>query len=167
MKRRYAWLFTFFAVIAAVIFAISYGGDRLPEIPVPSDPRAQTGLNVIPVELPDGTQIAVEVARTPRQLARGLMFRDTVPALTGMLLVYNENGYRRIWMKNVRVNLDVVFIDENRKITHIVRHLQKEPENASYGEVPRAAGTGKYVLELAAGEADRLGLKKGMQLSFL
>ncbi len=167
MKRQYAWSAVIIIVVSAIVFSVTYRTNRLPEIPVPSDPRAQTGLSVVPVVLPDGTRIAAEVARTPRQLAIGLMFRDSVPPLTGLLMVYNEHGYRSIWMKNVRVDLDIVFIGENKRITNIVKHLKSPSDGMSDDEIPRAVGHGKYVMELAAGEADRLGLEKGMQLSFL
>ena len=167
MKRKYVVALAVIIVIVTAIWAQDFYRRRLPSIPFPKDPRAQSGLSVIPVELPDGTRIAAEVAGTFSQVSRGLMYRDVVPPLTGMLMVYGDEQYRQIWMKNVRVDLDIIFIGENKRIMHIAKNLQKSPEHISDDDVSRVTGYGKYVLELAAGEADRLQLKKGMQLIFL
>lgn len=167
MKRKYVVAVAVIIVTVTAIWAFSFQRKRLPTIPFPNDPRAQTGLSIVPVALPDGTRIAAEVAGTFSQVSRGLMYRDVVPPLTGMLMVYSDEQYRQIWMKNVKVDLDVVFIGENKQITHIAKNLKKSPEHISDEDVSRVTGYGKYVLELAAGEADRLKLKKGMQLVFL
>ena len=139
----------------------------LPPIPVPRDARAQTGLTVVPVVLPDGTRLAAELVRTPKQHTKGLMYRDSVPPNTGMLFVYDEVKYQQIWMKNVRFDLDVVFLSDDKQITHIERNLKHSAEDAPETEIHKVNGYGKYILELGAGEAGRLKLEKGMRLSFL
>lgn len=167
MKRKYAVTVAVIVLIVTAIWVTDYYGRRLPTIPIPRDPRAQTGLTIIPITLPDGTRIAAEVAKTSAQLAKGLMYRDVVPRLTGMLMVYGEETYLQIWMKNVNVDLDIIFISDNKKITHIARNVKKSSKNTADENISRVTGYGRYVLELAAGEAERLGLKKGMQLTFL
>lgn len=167
MKRKYVIAVAILIVILTALWAHNFYRKRLPAIPFPTDPRAQTGLSVIPVTLPDGTRISAEVARTFNQVSKGLMYRDVVPPQTGMLMVYSDEQYRQIWMKNVKIDLDIIFIDENKKITHIAKNLKKSPEQIADEDVSRVTGYGKYVLELASGEAERLKLKKGMQLVFL
>lgn len=166
MQRR---TFITLAVLVVIIAGV-WGWDQyrhgLPSIPVPTDARALTGLPVIAVTLPGGLKIAAEIASTPRQQQKGLMFREIVVPRTGMLFVYDEEKYQQIWMKNVRVPLDVVFIDEDKKITHIVRNVRTPLPDMPDDRIPRTTGYGKYILELGAGEADRLGLKKGMHLDF-
>lgn len=167
MKRRYIWSLAVVILAGTAIFAWDYFTHRLPSIPVPKDSRAQAGLAITAVTLPDGVRIAAEVVRTPKQHARGLMYRDAVPHLTGMLFVYEEEKYQQIWMKNVRIDLDVIFMDADKRITHIEKNLKHSPENTPESDVSRVNGYGKYILELGAGEAERLKLAKGMQLSFL
>jgi uncharacterized protein len=167
MKRRYAVSLAAVILVVIAVFAVDYYFYGLPRIPVPSDPRAQTGLSVVPVVLPDGTRIAAEVARTSMQRVRGLMYRNVVPPQTGMLFVDDITKIRQIWMKNVPVDLDIVFIGQNKQITHIARNVKRSPEGTPDDVIPRVNGYGMYILELAAGEADRLNLKKGMTLSFL
>lgn len=167
MKRRHVWTLVIIILIGTGVYAWDYFSHRLPAIPMPRDARAQTGLAVTPVTLPNGLKIAAEVVRTPRQMARGLMYRDYVPPNTGMLFLYEETKYQQIWMKNVKVDLDIVFIGENKQITYIEKSLKHLPEHTPDSEIKRINGYGKYVLELAAGEADRLGLEKGMLLAFL
>jgi len=166
MKRRYVVSLAVVILVVTAVFAVDYYFYGLPQIPIPDDPRAQTGLSVVPVVLPDGTRIAAEVARTSKQQIRGLMYRHVVPPQTGMLFIYDESKYQQIWMKNVPVDLDIVFIGQNKQITNIVRNLKRSAEDTPEDSIPRTNGHGMYILELASGEADRLNLKKGMTLSF-
>lgn len=138
---------------------------QLPKIPEPSDSRAQRGLPVISVELPDGTRIAAEVAWKADQQAHGLMFRDQVPPLTGMLFVHEEDSYQHIWMKNTLVNLDLIWINEMKRVKLVTRNVPRS-KTGEDGEKIMRTGYGKYVLELKAGEAARLNISKGTVLKF-
>ena len=42
----------------------------------------------------------IEVAKTPEQMQRGLMFRDSMPADQGMLFIYVPARPARMWLKN-------------------------------------------------------------------
>ena len=166
MQRRY--VLTIFVLVALIggVWAWDYVRTSLPDIPVPDDPRAQTGLPVAAVILPGGHKLAVEIVSSPKQQQKGLMFRSVVPPDTGMLFVYDKTDYQQIWMKNVPFSLDVVFMDENRKITQIERNIPGSTPDTPDDKIQRANGRGKYIIELAGGEAERLKLKKGMTLNF-
>ena len=64
-------------------------------------------------------KLKAEIAQTPEQLARGLMFRKTLDDDSGMLFVFNRSGKHRFWGKNTYLPLDVAFIDENDRIIKI------------------------------------------------
>lgn len=166
MQRRYFISLAILIVVVGGVWSWDHFSNSLPKIPVPADARAQTGLPVVSVVLPDGTRMAAEVVSSHKQQQKGLMFRDVVPPLTGMLFVYSEPAYQQIWMKNVSVNLDVVFIGENKEITHIVENVQVPQPGMSDEEIPRVTGYGKYILEMKAGESGRLKLMKGLRLKF-
>lgn len=139
---------------------------RLPRIPRPADPRAQWNLPVIAVESPRGDRLAVEVVRTAAERETGLMYRDVVPPMTGMLFVYAGEGYQTIWMRNTRVDLDLVFLNKDKKITCIYENVHHDETTTLDQEPDKRIGIGQYVLELAAGETGRMDLKKGQQLKF-
>lgn len=100
--------------------------------------------------------IKIEVAVDDADKARGLMFRRSVPAMTGMLFPYDTPEELTMWMKNTYVSLDMIFIRADGVIHRIARRTEPLSEAivASEGKVTA-------VLELAAGEADRLRLAVG------
>jgi uncharacterized protein len=116
------------------------------------------------VEL-SGQRYQVEVADDDAERARGLMFRDELPADHGMLFIHDEQGPQSYWMKNTRIPLDILYFDNDRKLVS----QQRDVPPCSAGdlcppypsEVPA-----RYVLELNAGDAMRLGLTDGAQMRF-
>ncbi len=108
--------------------------------------------------LDDGTQIELEVARTPQQQAMGLMYRAALPDNRGMLFNFPSPQPVSFWMKNVPVALDMVFL-RNGVVQYIeaaAPPCSKEP-CPTYG--PRTPID--QVIELRSGRAAELGLKKG------
>lgn len=118
------------------------------------------------VTLPDGTQIGAEVLIKPAEMERGMMFRNALPQRRGLLFVHRKPGYYRYFMSNVKVPLDIVFMDPSRQIVDIAADTPpcttKPDDCALYGGYHLE----QYVLELRAGEARRLGLQKGQTLAF-
>lgn len=102
------------------------------------------------------TEFEVEMATTPEEQKIGMMFRDDVPPLTGMLFVFADEKERNFWMKNCRVPLDIIFIEKSGIIHNI--HENAEPNSE---ENITSNGNVMAVLEIAGGEAQRLGIDVG------
>lgn len=108
----------------------------------------------------------VEVADTPEERARGLMYRKSVPAGTGMLFIYEQSQPVSFWMRNTLVPLDMLFLDERGVIRHIHRNATPLDETPVPGAVVGDPSPNRLmVLEIAGGEADRFGLKEGQILA--
>ncbi len=117
--------------------------------------------------LPDGTPIEAELAVTPEQQARGLMFRSHLPDDRGMLFVGDRAAPRSFWMYRCLIPLDIIWMDGAHRIVEIARDVppcrDPDPGNcASYGGNVNSV----YVLELAAGRADAHGLRIGDRIEF-
>ena len=132
-------------------------------------PRADPGLRLptIEVGLPGGALVTAELAMTPEQQARGLMFRSYVPPDRGMLFVGDRASRRSFWMYQCLVPLDMVWLDGAHRIVEIVREAppcrEADPQRCpSYGGTVNSV----YVLELAAGQAEAHGLRLGDRLDF-
>lgn len=114
--------------------------------------------------LPDGTAVDLELATTPEETTTGLMFRPSLPRDRGMLLLWSEERYATIWMMNVLVPLDIVFLDDAGEVIEIVadaRPCAVEPCPRFTPDEPSRA-----VLELAAGSAAAHGIAIGSKVAF-
>lgn len=118
--------------------------------------------------LPDGTtrHITVELADTPDSRARGLMFRKNLPPGQGMLFIYEAPSEVAFWMRNTLIPLDMLFIDERGRVAHVAPNAVPLDETPIPGAAPGDPEPERLmVLEIAGGEAARLGLAKGAILS--
>ena len=98
----------------------------------------------------------VEVARTPAERARGLMFRRTLAADSGMIFLFESARPVAMWMKNTVIPLDMLFIGRDWRILRIAERATPYSEEAIPSGGPVIA-----VLELAGGGVERLGLRPG------
>lgn len=131
----------------------------------PKEP-AGTGLNLRDVTLPNGTRIVCEVMARPEDMARGMMYRDSLAPDRGMLFLHAEAGKYPYWMHNVRIPLDIIWIDRARRIVELSPDTPgclKDPSLCpSYG----GSVESMTVLELAGGSIARHGLKTGDTIQF-
>ncbi|HKJ50571.1 MAG TPA: DUF192 domain-containing protein [Gammaproteobacteria bacterium] len=91
----------------------------------------------------------VELATTPEERGRGLMYREHLDPRGGMLLVYRSPGNHRIWMKNVPIPLWVYWIDGN---SEVIGARRLEPCTSDPCPVYAVDRPSLYVLELADGD---------------
>lgn len=98
----------------------------------------------------------VELARTPDERSRGLMFRRELAADRGMLFDFGRDAPVAMWMKNTYLPLDMLFIDANGRITRIAADTVPHSE-----AVIASGGPVRAVLEVPAGTAARLDITAG------
>lgn len=114
--------------------------------------------------LPDGSEITLELAITPDELAQGLMFRPHLPDDRGMLLIFAEERLPSIWMMNTLVALDLVYLNNGGLIVDLVPDAQPCPGEPCPRFVPKRPA--RAVLELPAGSIARHGLIVDQPLEF-
>ncbi len=125
--------------------------------------RAKGVQPVVVIETPAGERrFRVELATTPQQRARGLMFREQMEEDAGMLFLFDEMEVQSFWMKNTRIPLDMLFLDEEGDIVGIVENA--EPLSLTSRSVGLPS---RYVLELNGGTSRRLGLEAGQRVRFV
>ncbi len=101
----------------------------------------------------------IEIARTPAEMERGLMFRDRLAPDHGMLFLYTEDRFVSFWMKNTLIPLDLIFADATGRILHIAERTVPLSTDLIFSEHPVRA-----VLEVNGGTADRLRISIGDRL---
>lgn len=111
--------------------------------------------------------IEVDVAQTPPQHARGLMFRARLGENEGMLFIFEEEQTRSFWMKNTLIDLAIGFFDKNGTLVDVqeMKSGKGVPDSAlkSYLSVKPA----KYALEMNKGWFDRKKVKIGAKLRII
>lgn len=98
----------------------------------------------------------VELARTPEEQARGMMFRTRLARGEGMLFPFDPPREAAFWMENTPLPLDLVFIGTDGRVLNIAARAVPY----SRAMIP-SRGVAAAVLELNGGEAARIGLKPG------
>ncbi|MFY9287037.1 MAG: DUF192 domain-containing protein [Alphaproteobacteria bacterium] len=104
---------------------------------------------------------AVEVATTPEQHAYGVMYRQTLPADTGMIFIYEPDQKVSMWMKNTYIPLDLLFVRHDGVIVKITTNTTPHDLTPLASDEPIRA-----VIEVNAGDVEKHGFKTGDKVLF-
>ncbi|WP_347358368.1 DUF192 domain-containing protein [Bdellovibrio sp.] len=111
-----------------------------------------------------GKTFVVEIAETPDQHERGLMFRTKMGEDEGMLFIFKNTETRFFWMKNTLIDLSIGYFDSGMKLIDVkeMKSGKGVPDTAlpSYASAQPA----KYALEMNAGWFDKNKIKLGSKL---
>ena len=102
--------------------------------------------------------VSIEIAETLSDQQRGLGRRDDLPWNSGMLFVYDTPAHINMWMKDMRFDIDIVWIRESRIVDMAWRARHAVPEPLPIYR-PREAAD--MVLEVPAGYAEANGWRIG------
>jgi len=155
------------SVLTLALLAASCSAPKnTPAAPAAPPPAAQatasaSGPRVI---LPDGAVIQVELATDDATRTQGLMYRDQLAEDRGMLFFFLKSDNYPFWMKNTLIPLDMIWIDEQRRIAHVSSNVPPCKADPCPNYDPKAVA--KYVLELAAGVAAKHHLADGQSVRF-
>ena len=127
-------------------------------------PSSGAGPAVIPLRLPSGTVLQSEVMVKDEDRAMGLMFRPSLPKDHGMLFLFGESDFHTIWMKNCKFPIDIVWLDEERKVVDVAPRVP--PCKADPCPVYRPMQRARYVVEINAGQAAKEKVARGAAVEF-
>ena len=103
----------------------------------------------------------VELAATPEQMERGLMFRQELAPDAGMLFDFKQPTMATMWMRDTLIPLDMLFVDAKGRIVYI--HERAVPRSDAIIAAPSPV---RAVIELNGGTAARLGIRPGDRVIF-
>jgi uncharacterized membrane protein (UPF0127 family) len=147
-----------FLLIAVLLAGITLPGGNVTGVSAPRINNLATfSREALTIRSGDKTHnFSVELALDSRQHAQGLMFRRRMAPDAGMLFVYRREEITAMWMKNTFIPLDMLFVARNGT----VRRISERTVPMSETVIP-SGGPVLAVLELNAGTASRLRLKRG------
>lgn len=113
-------------------------------------------------EAPSGEHsemLYLRIASTPAERQKGLMFENNLPKNEGMIFIFAGEAPLSFWMKNTPLPLDMIFLNADMLVNGVVENTT--PFSTQRYSVPEPS---KYVVEVNAGQAKVLGVRKGSRL---
>lgn len=105
--------------------------------------------------------ISLEIADTNESRTLGLSGREQLEDNQGMMFVFEDEATRCFWMKDMKFDLDMVWLNSDKKIVAIETGVRPDSYPKEY-----CYDNSQYVLEINSGKSQVIGLDIGQQLSF-
>jgi hypothetical protein len=102
------------------------------------------------------TKIDVEIAETEETRRLGLMFREKLEEMQGMLFIFQDEEEQGFYMKNTMIPLDIIFVNSKKEIVKIHKNTTPYSEKTLNSVKPVL-----FVVEVNAGFTDKFGIKEG------
>lgn len=106
----------------------------------------------------DNSYIEVELAMTLEEMTTGLMNRASIPEDSGMLFIFDKEYVHKLWMKNMLIHLDMIWLDDKGTIIHIDKNVMPCDK---YCDPFGPELYSKFVLEVNGGYTDRYNINVG------
>ena len=107
---------------------------------------------------------SVKVATNDIERERGLSGVDKLGSLEGLLMVFEADGQHGIWMKDMKIPIDIVWLDKDRTVVYMVTDASPQ---LSTDKTFTSKDPALYVLELSAGSIQKSGIKIGSKAEFV
>lgn len=133
----------------------------LERTPLPAQPAV---LRIVHAGAPDH-ELTLAVADTPKRREIGLMCVHGLRPFAGMIFAFTSSGPQEFWMKRTLIPLDMVWVDDHGRVTTVAANVPQSTMDEADDKVARRSGTGRYVIELRAGDAARAGIRAGASLT--
>jgi len=107
-------------------------------------------------------KIDIEIADNDYERQLGLMNRESMEAMQGMLFIFPAERYQSFWMMNTLFSLDILFINSKKEIVTIHKQTKPLSEQSYPSSKPSI-----YVLEVNAGFCERHDIKPGDKIYWI
>ena len=101
--------------------------------------------------------LKLEIAHEPEERVCGLSYREEMAEDEGMVIVYDDEDYYSIWMKDMNFSLDLVWMNTAWEVVDITRDVTPE----SFPEIFTSKIPAQYAIELNSGSVDAFNILIG------
>ena len=119
-----------------------------------------------------GERFRLEIAADDASREKGLMGRDHLDDLGGMLFIFPRPELLSFWMADCIIDIEVLFVDSKGRIVALHKMKAERPKRADESQDEYEARLKRYesrrlaqfAIELKSGTIDRLKLKPGQTI---
>jgi len=109
----------------------------------------------------------INLTQTEEDRKKGLAIFDSLPANEGMLFSFDQEDYYVFWMKDMKFNIDIIFLDQDKKVLEVFESVKAEPgvqdmDLKTYSSKLKS----QFIIELKEGETRKNGIKPGNAVLF-
>lgn len=153
----------FLSILTCIFFSLTSCKKEVKTISHTEVSFKKEGDLIIFKTISDSTKIDldIEIADNEYEIQTGLMYRTSMNPNQGMLFIFDDSKERFFYMKNTKIPLDLIFINEDKKIVSFQKNAKPFDESSLPSNLPS-----KYVLEINAGLVDSWNLNVGDSISF-
>lgn len=112
----------------------------------------------------DNSCVEVEIAETRDEASTGLMNRENLSDNAGMLFIFDDERVHKIWMKNMLISIDVIWIDDKGTVTRIDKNVLPCD---GYCQPFGPDSYSRFALEVNGGYADRYNINIGNNVKMI
>lgn len=109
-----------------------------------------------------GKGFTAEISDTSALRELGLSNRTSIAADSAMIFIFPQDGRNMFWMKDMNFDIDMIWLDSNKKVIYIAERATPESYPQTFGPLTPS----RYVIEVKSGMANKIGLKVGDTVSF-
>lgn len=154
MKSIFIWLFFLILIAFGALFILSDESKKEEKVAI-----NPTTINYVKI---NDAIVEVDIASSDVERARGLSGRTNLAENSGLLFVFDRPSRNMFWMKDMNFPIDIIWLDENKKIIYIQQKLSPK----TYPEVFGPEASSLYVLEVNSNFTKKHNIKIGDQVSF-
>lgn len=162
MKKFWIQLFILTSVIIAAVYYSFGSNSTLNFSLLPNQTTEVTKLQVGQIVLD------IELADNPSVRQKGLSGRESLAPNSGMLFIFDSVGQHKLWMKDMKIALDFVFIREGR-VVDIIKNVPPPAAGTPDDQLPiyQPVVPVDSLLEVNAGFADAASIRVGDSASLI
>lgn len=166
MKKDLAIIFgLFLLIVILLVFARDYTSGSL--LRGQSQGQAQTQKKGVTTVTINDLTVDAKILSQTSDRKKGLSGKESLPLTGGVFFAFENSGSYPFWMKDMKFAIDIIWIDENKRVVYIVHNAPPEPgRDEDELTLYRPDSASLYVLEINAGLSARYGITVGNTVNF-
>lgn len=166
MKKDLAIIFgLFLLIVILLVFGRDYTSGSL--LRGQSQGQVQTQKKGFTPVVINDLAVDAKILSRASDRKKGLSGRESLPLTEGVLFAFENSGQYPFWMKDMKFAIDIIWVDENKRVVYIVHNAPPEPgRDDDELTLYRPDSASLYVLEINAGLSARYGITVGNEVKF-